>query len=69
MIVKLYMEFLLLLLIYSLILGNEDNSFFIQIIYMIFTTMNILFIIKSEIHANCHSYQGNNYGCCFVLLK
>jgi len=67
MIVKLNTELLMLLLIYSLILGIEDYKGDIQQIFLTITAMNFLFVIKTDSKANCHSYQGNKYGYCFVL--
>jgi len=50
-----YMEFLMLLLIYSLIPGNEAYLLFIKQIFITFTTMSILYIIQSDLKVNCHS--------------
>jgi hypothetical protein len=69
MIVKLHTGLLMLLLIYSLILGIEDYKDDIQRIFMTITAMYFLFVIKNDSKDNCHSYQGNKHGYCFVLSK
>jgi hypothetical protein len=69
MIVKLNTGLLMLLLIYSLILGYEDVIRSVQQIFMTITTMNLLFNIITNSKANCHSYQGYKNGYRIVLLK
>jgi len=68
MIVK-YTELIMLLLIYSLIPGNEVIFIFIKQIFIAITAMTILCIIQSDLKVNCHSYLRNKDKCSLIMSQ
>jgi len=68
MIVIVNMGLFLLLSSYSLIHGQTDFFDYFQIILLTITAMNFLYVIKTVLKVNSHSYLGNSYGYRVVFL-